>query len=130
MNDAAENLKRFINVEYPLRHEKALRRMGANIVNCAKKYVSVESGTLRDSLKYEVQDGELCVFSDCDYAPYVHQGTGRYNLDKSQNKTWVYQDAQGEWHTTHGQKPNPFLQRAIDENIGNFMEWYSEGWWS
>lgn len=51
-----------------------------------------------------------------DYAPYVHEGTGIYAAAGNGRKDvpWVYCDEHGNFHATKGQKPNPFLQDAVD----------------
>ena len=49
-------------------------------------------------------------------APFVHQGTGLYAKDGNGRKTpWKYEAVAGKykgWHTTRGQKPQPFLEDA------------------
>ena len=44
-------------------------------------------------------------------------GTGIYAVNGDGRKDrWSYQDAEGKWHSTIGQKPQPFLERALDNN--------------
>lgn len=61
------------------------------------------------------------IFSNLDYAPYVHQGTGIYAKDGNGRMTpWKYFAKAGKykgWHLTHGQKPQPFLEDAKTKNI-------------
>lgn len=60
------------------------------------------------------------VASSSEIAVYVHQGTGLYAVNGDGRKTpWGYEVLSGKYkgfHWTHGQKPNPFLQKARDEN--------------
>jgi hypothetical protein len=61
--------------------------------------------------------------SPLEYAVYVHQGTGLYavNGDGRKEVPWHYKDPlTGEWRHTKGQKPIPFLQKAIDDNKKTF----------
>ena len=52
------------------------------------------------------------------YAPYVELGTGLFaaNGDGRKDGPWRYQDEEGNWHTTSGQHPQPFLGPALREN--------------
>lgn len=52
------------------------------------------------------------------YAPYVHEGTGIYARGGMGRKQvpWRYKTPDGKWHTTKGQKSNPFLLNALDSN--------------
>jgi HK97 gp10 family phage protein len=58
------------------------------------------------------------VFTPLEYAPYVEYGTGKFavNGDGRKDVPWHYQDDKGEWHTTSGQKPQPFMGPALNEN--------------
>lgn len=83
----------------------------------AKILCPVGMGELRNSITHEVEDGVGIVGSNLEYAPYVHQGTGIYAIHGDGRKDrWTYQDAEGNWHSTIGQQPNPFLQKALDMN--------------
>lgn len=55
--------------------EDALRDCGEEVVKKAKDYCPVDTGNLRDSIDYDVDDGVLTVKSDVEYAPYVELGT-------------------------------------------------------
>ena len=57
------------------------------------------------------------VGSGLEFAVYVHEGTGKEApLGRKHDLPWSYQDEMGQWHTTSGMKPNPFLEKAFDEN--------------
>ena len=46
-------------------------------------------------------------------------GTGIYAKDgKGRNTPWIYKNKDGKWIRTRGQKPNPFLDSAVTENLG------------
>ena len=62
------------------------------------------------------------VFTPLEYAPYVEYGTGLF-AEKGGRKDvpWHYQDDKGEWHSTSGQKPQPFMRPALNENREEIM---------
>ena len=60
---------------------------------------------------------EGVVFTPLEYAPYVEYGTGLFAEEGGRKDVpWCYQDDEGEWHTTSGQHPQPFMRPALDEN--------------
>ncbi len=85
-----------------------------------KRECPVDQGILRVSIVHEVilenESVVGCVGSSQEVAPHVHQGTGLYAKDGNGRKTpWTYEAKGGKydgWHTTKGQKPNPFMDRA------------------
>lgn len=88
----------------------------------------VGSTELRTSIQHEVVTSERdvrgYVGAMAPHAPYVHEGTGLYADDGNGRKDvpWVYCDEQGNFHTTSGQKPNPFLQDAVDANKNKILQ--------
>ena len=83
----------------------------------AKILCPVDDGTLRASITHEVDGKEGRVGTNVEYAPYVHQGTGIYAVNGDGRKDrWKYQDAEGNWHSTIGQQPHPFLEKALTMN--------------
>lgn len=85
----------------------------------AKAECPVDTGALRRSITSTVyeKDNEVIgeVFTPLEYAPWVHYGTGLFamNGDGRKDVPWHYQDEKGNWHSTSGQKPNPFMTRAL-----------------
>lgn len=81
---------------------------------------SGSTGLLRSSIESHVEasgdEVKGIVSNPIGYAPYVEYGTGIYATKGSNAKKipWSYKDASGEWHTTSGQKPQPFLENAMD----------------
>ena len=83
----------------------------------AKKNAPASTGELRQSITYEVLDKDGVIGTNLFYAPYIEYGTGIYAVDGNGRKdAWSYQDVQGNWHTTIGQKPKPFLEPALRDN--------------
>ena len=108
--------------------EQAVKMCGLLVEKEAKRLCPVDDGTLRNSIQAsEVESwyGDRGLTFRCEvgtnveYAPYVHQGTGIYAKEGDGRDTrWSYQDAEGVWHSTLGQKPNPFLKRALRTGDG------------
>lgn len=101
----------------------------ANVVEReAKTLAPVDDGLLRQSIGNKVEwEGpttiRASVGTNLHYAPYVHQGTGIYAVDGDGRKEvpWHYRDRQGNWHTTKGQKPNPFINNAIERKKADIV---------
>jgi HK97 gp10 family phage protein len=87
-----------------------------------------QSTALSTSITHEVVESETeirgFVGSIVEHAPYVHEGTGLYAADGNGRKDvpWVYCDERGNFHTTSGQKPQPFLQEAADANRNKILQ--------
>lgn len=67
--------------------------------------------------------GEMAVYigSNVEYAAYVELGTGKY-YPGGRPTPWVYQDAKGEWHMTHGQRAQPYLKPAVADHAGQYKQ--------
>ena len=80
------------------------RKMGAGLLGSTKATGKVSRGL------NELTTG---VASSMDYAVYVHMGTGVFAADGRGRKTpWIYQDDDGVFHRTVGQKPKPYLTKG------------------
>lgn len=101
--------------------ERAMGQACALIERDAKRKAPKGTGGLRGSItsKVDVNNGEVSgtVFTPLEYAPYVEFGTGLFAENGGRTDVpWCYQDDKGEWHTTSGQHPQPFMRPALDEN--------------
>lgn len=101
--------------------QQALYEVGQLVADTAKLNLTangnVDTGMLRDSIRWWFEDDNTVVIgSNLEYAPYVEMGTGLFavNGDGRKNVPWKYQDSNGEWHTTSGMQPHPYLQPALD----------------
>ena len=112
-----------------------MRQAALRLENEAKKECPVDQGILRSSLTSEVSfDASKivgAVGTNLSYAPYVHNGTGLYAKDGSgRREPWTYVARAGKYkggHFTHGQKPNPFLERARDKAKDKIAEILADG---
>lgn len=76
------------------------------------------TGALRNSITHTVTNsGERAAYvgTNSEYGVYVECGTGIYYPGGRQTP-WVYQDAKGDWHLTHGQRAKPFSKPAVAEH--------------
>lgn len=95
---------------------RGLEKCGLVAEGYAKKLCPVDTGNLRNSITHAVDEQEpaAIVGTNNEYAAYVELGTGKYAEGGGGRPTpWVYQDAKGNWHYTHGNKPHPFLKPAV-----------------
>lgn len=95
----------------------------------AVQLASIDLGQLRSQRETGVKNtsaeiiGELSF--NAEHAAFVHQGTGIYATDGNGRKTpwkWVGHGKYAGGHTTVGQKPNPFLEEAVDKIYNNISE--------
>lgn len=98
----------------------ALERVGSAAEGFAADLAPVDSGRLRNSITHKVDDNSVTVGSPLEYAAYVEFGTGKY-ASGGRNTPWVYKDDKGNWHYTHGQRAQPFLKPALQNNIKTYQ---------
>jgi len=112
--------------------KKAINKATKLVEREAKKKAPKGDGHLRRSITSEVreEDGEIkgVVYTPLEYAPYVEYGTGLFAEEGGRTDVpWRYQDEKGEWHTTSGMKPQPYMRPALDENREEIMRIIREG---
>ena len=112
--------------------EAALGRACALVERSAKEKAPKGTGELRRSIesRVEANNGEIVgvVFTTLEYAPYVEYGTGLFAEQQGRSDVpWSYQDEKGEWHSTSGQKPQPYMRPALDENRETILRIIKEG---
>lgn len=102
--------------------EAALGKACAVVERSAKLKAPKGDGALRRSITSVVKDNKGIVFTPLEYAPYVEYGTGLFAENGGrQDVPWSYKDDKGEWHTTSGQHPHPYMRPALDENRGEIV---------
>lgn len=95
--------------------ERALERCGMQAEGYAKDLTPVDTGNLRNSITYKVHEDVVYVGTNNEYAAYVELGTGKY-AEGGRKDPWVYQDEEGRWHHTHGQRAQPYLKPAVTDH--------------
>lgn len=104
-----------------------LTRACLTVENAAKENCPVDTGELRASITYNIQGKTGEVGTNVEYAPYVEYGTGVFAAaGNGRQDRWSYQDAKGDWHSTIGQRPQPYLQPALDSNKDNIVNLFRE----
>ena len=112
--------------------ENALKKSCALLEREAKIKAPKDTGALRNSITSRiVRDGDEIageVYTPLEYAPYIEYGTGLFAEGGGRTDVpWVYQDDKGDWHSTSGQKPQPYMRPAFDENREEIVRILSEG---
>ena len=110
-----------VKAEFEAACLRALEKCGLVAEGYAKKECPVDTGNLRNSITHEVKDDEKAAYigSNSSYAAYVELGTGQYYPGGRQDP-WVYQDAKGNWHLTHGQRARPYLKPAVADHASQY----------
>ena len=106
--------------------EDIAQRLGiacALVERAAKELAPKDNGELRRSITSKVEGTRGIVFTALEYAPYVEYGTGLFAEEAGRKDVpWCYQDDEGEWHSTSGQKPQPFMRPALNQNRAQILK--------
>lgn len=106
----------------------ALDKACALVERSAKQKAPKDKGDLRRSITSKVEGTEGVVYTPLEYAPYVEYGTGLFaESGGRQDVPWNYQDDEGNWHSTSGQKPQPYMRPALNENREEILRIIKEG---
>lgn len=103
---------------------RALEKCGLTAEGYAKKLcpvAPVDGGGLRNSIVHKVDPEALEAYigTNVEYAAYVELGTGKF-YPGGRPTPWRYQDAKGKWHTTEGQRAQPYLKPAIEDHAQTY----------
>ena len=100
----------------------------------AKQNAPKDTGALARSIQSKVENNngsiQGVVFTPLEYAPYVEYGTGLFAEGGNGRKDvpWAYEDEKtGKLIFTSGQKPQPYLRPALDENREKILRMIKEG---
>lgn len=114
LDDVLESIDRIADTS---NLDAALGRACALVEASAKQKAPKDSGELRRSITSKVEGQQGIVYTTLEYAPYIEYGTGLFAEEGGRtNVPWCYQDDEGEWHSTSGMKPHPYLRPALNEN--------------
>ena len=98
--------------------KKAMTKSVLKIERDAKTLCPVDTGALRRSIASQVEENaygqvEGIVYSPLDYAIWVNNRTRLFAI-------------KGNLHSTVGQKPNPFMDKAVLQNEENIRDYFEE----
>lgn len=104
----------------------------ALVEKSAKEKAPKDTGALRRSITSDVSEngndiiGEI--YTPLEYAPYVEYGTGLFaeNGNGRSDVPWSYKDDEGNWHSTSGQHPHPYMRPALEENKEKILRYVKE----
>lgn len=108
---------------------RGLEKCGLVAEGYAKKLCPVDTGNLRNSITHVVDEQEpaAIIGTDSEYGGYVELGTGIYAEGGGGRPTpWVYQDANGKWHYTRGNKAHPFLKPALADHTQTYKNIFED----
>jgi HK97 gp10 family phage protein len=125
-------LSRLEGVTNPEQLKRNMGKACAFVERAAKEKAPKDTGALRGSITSKVEidgvDVVGVVYTPLEYAPYVEYGTGLFAEKGGRaDVPWSYQDDEGNWHSTSGQKPQPFMRPALDENRQAIVRILKEG---
>lgn len=129
LNELLETLEELGNLD---NIEDALGKACALVERSAKQKAPKGTGELRRSITSKVESNgsniQGVVYTPLEYAPYVEFGTGLFaESGGRQDVPWNYQDDKGEWHSTSGMKPRPYMRPALNENREEILRILKEG---
>lgn len=100
--------------------DQALLRGGEKIRGNAVLLCPVDTGELRNSIRVQrLAPGVVTVGTNKEYAVFVEYGTGTQGdlgVPHTSKMEWHWQDEEGNWHTSYGQKAQSFLRAAVGKN--------------
>lgn len=109
--DSLDNLTDMVN------YSKGLEKACMLVERTAKQKAPKGTGELRRSITSEVQGLEGVIYTPLLYAPYIEYGTGLFAENGGrQDVPWNYKDDEGNWHSTSGMHPHPYMRPALNEN--------------
>lgn len=118
--------KQAILDEFRQQKKVALEAVGLQGETNAKMHISavgaVDTGRLRNSISHATDDDSAYIGTNVEYGVYVELGTGIYASEGGRSTPWSYKDDEGNWHTTVGMKPRPYLAPAVQEHVDEYKE--------
>lgn len=111
----------------PNKLTRGLEKAALIVERAAKKKAPKDNGELRRSITSEVQGKSAVVFTPLEYAPYVEYGTGLFAEEGGRKDVpWCYEDDEGNWHSTSGQHPQPFMRPSLQESKAQILKTIKE----
>lgn len=105
--------------------QKLLTKIGLLVEAEAREKCPVDTGILKASITSWTDDNSAYIGTNMKYGVYVHEGTGIY-AENGRKTPWRYKTPDGNWHTTKGQEPQPFLEEALNDKKQEILELVKE----
>lgn len=100
-----------------------LEEAGGEMVAQTVRRTPVDTGQLKNSWTYEVDDQKCTVGSPLENAIWTEFGTGEHALNGDGRKGgWAYEDAKGDWHFTRGKPAKRCLHGAFTANKAKLIK--------
>nr|WP_245916800.1 HK97-gp10 family putative phage morphogenesis protein [Bacillus fungorum] len=102
-----------------MRAKKAAHAAIGQFVSSKARLLSpVDTSNLRNSISSKAELEKVVIGTSADYGIYVEKGTGIFAEDNNGRQTpWMYRDPKtGKMVKTQGQRPQPFLRPAAENN--------------
>lgn len=113
--------------------------IGKAVTDHARDNVVVNTGVLRDSIRFETHEDYVTIGSDSEYSSYVELGTGpNYTIPPEWEKNiaqrghhvdepWRYfDDRDGEWHIGGFVTARPYLRPAVLDNVAELQRIFED----
>ena len=129
---AEELISRFEQIKNAEQIEKAVQQSCLLVERDAKQKAPKGTGSLRRSITSKVvsndEDIQGVVYTPLFYAPYVEYGTGLFaeNGKGRKDVPWSYKDEKGDWHSTSGREPIPYMRPALNQNRDQILQMIKE----
>ena len=129
-SDFQKNLEKLAK-KFPEKLVDQMEKACIVVESKAKENCPVDAGLLRNSISHKAEITEKgkvtgVIFTNVEYAPYVHNGTGIYAKNGGGRKTpWGYV-ADGKYYFTSGQEAQPFLQDALKSERKKVLDGFKE----
>lgn len=129
---AEELIARFTKIGRLSTVKAGMGQACAIVERAAKEKAPKSSGALRRSITSAVEETgtEIAgvISTPLEYAPYVEYGTGLFAEGGNGRKGgWTYADDKGDFHFTNGQRPQPYMRPALNENRNEIVSALGEG---
>lgn len=108
---------------------KAELRAGAVIQGRVKQLCPVDTGQLRESIGNERQGDVTVVGTSVEHAIFVEYGTGKKGdptVPHTTKEYWRYKGKGGNWVTSHGQVPRPFMRNGFSQSKDQAVQAYAD----
>lgn len=110
--------------------QRALAAAGEVVRADAAANCPVDTGRLKGSIVCNVEGNSALIGPAAEYGIYVEFGTGSKGaagVAHTSKKTWTYYKG-GQFYTTRGQAPQPFLVPALKNNVSEIAAKFKEAY--